>query len=48
MRLDKTDAGPYAWEVNCPGMVTNYNRSQLAPVARLDDVYFENEVLFDP
>ena len=34
MRLAKTDAGPYAREVSCPGMVTNSNLSLVAPVAR--------------
>ena len=29
MRL-KTEAGPYAWEVHCPCIVTNYNLSQLS------------------
>ena len=44
MRLDKTEAGPYAWEVHCPCISTNYNLSQLASVARLDDVYLEKEL----
>ena len=35
MRLAKTEAGPYAWGVSCPGMVTNSNLSLVAPVLDL-------------